>query len=89
MGRACRSRCRSRDRSCSRVLVDERTNSGWVGGFVAHVPMKLNRKSTLSLIFVMAGRTSSCRQALASGHLDMMCASRETVDLVSETLPEV
>lgn len=57
--------------------------SEWNGCIVrTHLPMKLKLKLTLSLSFSMAGTTSSCRQAFASGHLDMMCASSETFCVV-------
>ena len=43
-----------------------------------YVLMKESRKSTLSTTFSMAGTTSWRKQSRASGHLDMMCASRGT-----------
>ena len=42
------------------------------------LPMYESRKSTLSLICSIVGTTSICRQALASGHLDIICASSAT-----------
>ena len=43
-----------------------------------HVPMNDNLKSTRSSICSMAGTTRSIKQSLASGHFDIMCASRGT-----------
>jgi len=54
-----------------------------VGMMNAYLPMYDSLKSTLSWIFSMAGTTRSCRQALASGHLDMMWASRGTFFVVA------
>lgn len=47
-------------------------------------PMKERRKSTRSAIFSIAGTTRSCRQSLASGHLDMMCASSGTFVMLAD-----
>lgn len=49
-----------------------------LGDRVTDLPMYESWKLTLSLICTMAGTISFSRQALASGHLDMMCASRAT-----------
>lgn len=43
-----------------------------------YLPIKLSRKSTFSEIFDITGTTSSRRQSRASGHLDMMWASKGT-----------
>ena len=47
--------------------------------WITYLPMKLSSKSTLSWNFSITGTMSSCKQAFASGHLDMMCASSDTL----------
>lgn len=55
-----------------------RSNAGPNG--CTYDPMKERVKLTLSTTSSIAGTTRSRKQSLASGHLDMMCASRWTRD---------
>lgn len=55
---------------------------------VVGTPMKERLKSTFETTRCMVGRTIFCRQYCASGHLDMMCASKGTnLPFVFSALP--